>query len=209
MKKAKPKQQPIPPPPAADSPASHIPDDNEANMAQDSKPYLERFPEHELPRQPSKAAEPVVEYQSMPGIEPLPIRAGMQAYMAHQSLNNEADYIKLIRQGVPMATFNNIMAKTRLSLTEMATIIHTSDRTLRRYEGSDYLSPEHSEKILEIAALYSMGEETFGNMDTFNKWLNTTHRALGSVKPKDLLDTSIGIRWVMDMLGRIQHGVFS
>jgi uncharacterized protein (DUF2384 family) len=32
---------------------------------------------------------------------------------------------------------------------------------------------------------------------------------LGSIKPKELLDTTYGINMVADELGRIEHGIFA
>ena len=40
-------------------------------------------------------------------------------------------------------------------------------------------------------------------------WMQTANRALGGARPADLLVTSDGAREVADVLGRIEHGVFS
>ena len=43
----------------------------------------------------------------------------------------------------------------------------------------------------------------------FEIWLNTLNVALGGIKPKDVLDSAFGIEWLMDELGRIEHGVLA
>lgn len=102
------------------------------------------------------------------------------------------------------------MKTTGISVTEMAGIIHTSDRTLRRYTSDDtVLNPEQSERALELARLYSRGEEVFGSIDAFNQWMNSQVTALGNKKPKEYLDTSIGFEMLMEEVGRIEHGVFA
>ncbi len=40
-------------------------------------------------------------------------------------------------------------------------------------------------------------------------WMQTANRALGGARPADLLATRDGTRGVADVLGRIEHGVFS
>ena len=91
----------------------------------------------------------------------------------------------------------------------MAAIVHTSDRTLRRYTANQKLSQEQSERMIEMARLYSRGEEVFGTMDKFKQWMDNTILALGNKKPKEYLDTSMGINMLMNELGRIEHGIFA
>ena len=66
-----------------------------------------------------------------------------------------------------------------------------------------------SEKALEITQLYSRGEEVFGSLILFEKWMDTSTAALGNKKPKAFLDTSLGIEILMEELGRIEHGIFA
>ena len=49
----------------------------------------------------------------------------------------------------------------------------------------------------------------FGNKDYFNTWLNSVNLALGSLKPKQLLDSYFGIELIKDELTRIEHGVLA
>lgn len=60
---------------------------------------------------------------------------------------------------------------------------------------------------VQIALLYNLGIETFGDKDKFDQWLATENLALGERKPKELLDTSVGIGLLKDELARIEYGV--
>jgi len=60
-----------------------------------------------------------------------------------------------------------------------------------------------------MAKLYSRGEEVFGNMEKFREWMNTVLLPFGNKKPKEFLDTSLGIRMILDELGRIEHGILA
>jgi putative toxin-antitoxin system antitoxin component (TIGR02293 family) len=101
------------------------------------------------------------------------------------------------------------MKNTGISALEMSDILHTTDRTLRRYTEDTVLNPEQSERALEIARLYTRGTEVFESLDGFKEWMNSSVVALGSKKPKEFLDTSLGIEILMEELGRIEHGIFA
>lgn len=48
--------------------------------------------------------------------------------------------------------------------------------------------------------------EVFGDMDRAVIWLNTPNHALNGQTPLSLLNTDIGTKTVMDILGRIEYG---
>jgi putative toxin-antitoxin system antitoxin component (TIGR02293 family) len=125
------------------------------------------------------------------------------------SIRNDNDLISLIRAGVPMQAMYHLMKIADISLKEMSMIVHTSDRTLRRYNASQKLSQEQSERMVEIARLYSRGIEVFGAIDNFRLWMDTRLLAFGNKTPKEFLDTSLGIALIMDEMGKIQHGIFA
>jgi len=134
---------------------------------------------------------------------------GMAGKKDFNALSSDADFIDLIRAGIPKQAMTNLMEATDISLTEMAAITHTSDRTLRRYKPQQKLPQEQSERLIELAKLYTRGEEVFGTMHEFGKWMETELLPFGNRKPKAYLDTSMGIRLIMDELGRIEHGIFA
>ena len=125
------------------------------------------------------------------------------------TIENEADFITVIREGIPKHAMTHLMDITDISLSEMAAIVHASDRTLRRYKPQQKLPQEQSERMIEIARLYGKGEEVLGSIEEFKLWMDTFLLPLGNRKPKEYLDTSIGINILMNELGRIQHGVFA
>ena len=134
---------------------------------------------------------------------------GMAGKKEFESIASDSDFINLIRNGIPKQAMTNLMDIADLSLVEMATITHTSDRTLRRYKPQQKLPQEQSERMIELARLYSRGEEVFGTMAAFRQWMDATLLSLGNKKPKEFLDTSIGINMLLDELGRIEHGIFA
>ena len=134
---------------------------------------------------------------------------GMAAIAPYDTVENISDFINCIREGVPKKALDNLIDITGISNTEMSGIIRTSDRTLRRYSPKQKLNAEQSERVIELAKVYSRGEEVFGTLDAFKEWMSNSVMALGNKKPKEFLDTSLGIEMLMDELGRIEHGIFA
>jgi len=133
---------------------------------------------------------------------------GMQGKHDFAQIKNDNDFINIIRNGIPKQAMTHLMDIADISLVEMAGIMHTTDRTLRRYTPTQKLPLDQSEGIVAMAMLYSRGEAVFGSMDEFREWMNTKLQPFGNKKPKEFLDTSLGIGMIMDELGRIQHGIF-
>lgn len=134
---------------------------------------------------------------------------GVASMAPFKTVENVADFIYCIRAGVPKKALDHLVDVTGISAVEMAGIVRTSDRTLRRYSANQKLNAEQSERVIELAKVYSRGEEVFGSIDAFREWMNGTVLALGNKKPKEFLDTSLGIEMLMDELGRIEHGIFA
>lgn len=134
---------------------------------------------------------------------------GMTGVKVFSDVKNDNDFITVIRGGVPKRALDNLMGITGITTGEIAGIIRTSDRTLRRYTSQQKLNPEQSERIIELARLYSRGEAVLGSLESFKQWMDSTIMALGNKKPKEFLDTSLGIKMLMNELGRIEQGIFA
>ncbi len=119
------------------------------------------------------------------------------------------DYITVIREGIYKESMDRLMKIAGLTSAEMASLVHTSDRTLRRYQDRHKLNPDQSERLIELARLYARGEEVFEDMALFREWMDTPLPALGHQTPKSFLDTSIGIDMLLKQLQRIEHGTYS
>ncbi|HXL58848.1 MAG TPA: antitoxin Xre-like helix-turn-helix domain-containing protein [Chitinophagaceae bacterium] len=134
---------------------------------------------------------------------------GMMAVKPFSEVENVSDFINCIREGVPKQALDNLINITGITINEISNIIRTSDRTLRRYTPKQKLNAEQSERVIELAKLYSRGEEVFGSLDAFKEWMDSTVMALGNKEPKEFLDTSLGIEMLMNELGRIEQGIFA
>ena len=111
------------------------------------------------------------------------------------------------RTGVPAKTAFDVGTLLQLQAQELADLLHTTTKTLRAYrDGKKRLGPAASEQILKLLALAAHGEELFGSLPAFRRWLDKPAYGLDNQPPLALLETSGGIDLVADEVARIAHG---
>jgi putative toxin-antitoxin system antitoxin component (TIGR02293 family) len=124
-------------------------------------------------------------------------------------LSNDFEIVKFARQGFPKRLLLVLAKKISLTVQELATILHISERTLQRYDDDAIIKTEYAEKAVELARLYARGEEVFGTMDKFKLWVKAPSLIFNGEAPVSMLDTSAGFDMVFRELGRIEHGIFA
>ncbi|QHS56254.1 DUF2384 domain-containing protein [Mucilaginibacter sp. 14171R-50] len=122
--------------------------------------------------------------------------------------SSDFDIISLARQGFPKKALLALAKKISLNIQELANILHISERTLQRYEDDAIIKTEYAEKAVELARLYTRGQEVFGSIDKFKLWIKTPGIVFNGEAPVTFLDTSAGFDMVFNELGRIEHGIF-
>lgn len=98
-----------------------------------------------------------------------------------------------------------------LSQKSFAEKIGLSNRTLqRKIKSNKRLSPEESDRLFRIQKLTSAALALFeGNIAAMQQWLKTPLTALNGETPLAYSDTEPGSQFVLDLITRIEHGVFS
>ena len=67
-----------------------------------------------------------------------------------------------------------------------------------------------SERLLRISAVFERAVDLFeGDVAAAVAWLNRPNRALGHQTPLDFSGSALGAREVENLIGRLDHGVFS
>lgn len=125
------------------------------------------------------------------------------------ALSNDFDIIQLAREGFPKRVLLSLAKRISLNIQELANILHISERTLQRYEDDAIIKTEYAEKAVELARLYTRGQEVFGSIDKFKLWMKTPGLVFKGEAPVSMLDTSAGFDMVFKELGRIEHGIFA
>ncbi|GAA0523111.1 type II RES/Xre toxin-antitoxin system antitoxin [Chitinophaga japonensis] len=119
------------------------------------------------------------------------------------------DFIQLSREGVIKKALMNLSQQLSFSLSEVARILHISERTLQRYADDEKLSADTSERAILLSQLYQHGTQVFGDLENFKEWMRTPLPAFNYQPPISLLDTTFGFQLIQDELGKIAHGIFA
>lgn len=117
--------------------------------------------------------------------------------------------ISRVRQGMTKSDLEAVKENFSLDYETLARILSVAKATLFNKKGAERFGPALSEKIFALADLYSYGLDVFGEKALFNSWMEQENRALGYTQPINWLDTLIGIGEIKNLIGRIEHGVYS
>lgn len=123
--------------------------------------------------------------------------------------STDLEMVQLARKGISKKALLQIAEMSDLSVSELSGLLPVSLRTIQRYKDTDLMDRAVSEQALHIAEVISIGSRVFSSLEDLQRWLHTESPALGHQKPVSFLDTGFGARMVCDLLGRIEHGVYS
>lgn len=133
------------------------------------------------------------------------LREASVAYKTSSSMN----LVELARHGISKSSLQRLAEIGGISIKQFADLLPVSLRTIQRYSGKDLLTPEVSDHALRIAEVFAKGIDVFDTRQSFQRWLQSPLVGIGGKTPLSLLDTSFGIRIIINELGRLEHGVYS
>ncbi|HOV85962.1 MAG TPA: DUF2384 domain-containing protein [Syntrophobacteraceae bacterium] len=122
---------------------------------------------------------------------------------------NLTQLIARIKKGLPTELFEQLCRNLTIPEKELCRILGIPLSTLARRKKSGQLSFEESERVFRIARLYDRAVEVFKQPELGRKWLKEPAWALGDVPPLEFAATELGAKEVEDLLGRIEHGIFT
>jgi putative toxin-antitoxin system antitoxin component (TIGR02293 family) len=118
--------------------------------------------------------------------------------------------IERIKSGLPYKSIDTFHKFTELSVQTIADAVQIPPRTLIRRKKKGKLLPDESERLLRISTVFEKAVELFeGDRTAAMQWLRTQQPALGNATPFDFSKTEIGAREVEDLIGRLEHGVYT
>jgi putative toxin-antitoxin system antitoxin component (TIGR02293 family) len=122
----------------------------------------------------------------------------------------DLDFVAIIRKGFPVSVVNSLCTRAKLSEETMIESLGIARRTAaRRKQRGGRLKPIESELLLRLARVFASATGVLGSEEKAREWLIAKNRALGGQEPIKLLDTGIGFHDVMDVLKRVEFGVYS
>lgn len=116
---------------------------------------------------------------------------------------------QVVEDGIPVRAYHNVAEATGLSQGDLAEVLGVSTRYLQNKDKDDLLNTTSSERLVQLANIWNLGLKVFGDKDELRSWLIEPSAPLEGKTPMELMTNAIGMEEVEQLLGRIQHGVYS
>jgi putative toxin-antitoxin system antitoxin component (TIGR02293 family) len=120
-----------------------------------------------------------------------------------------SELIAAVKAGLDVRVFVDLARRLGVSEARLAEVAGIAPTTLTRRKRAGALTPDEGEHVLRLAALLDRAVQVFEDEADAADWLRTPNLALGGDSPLALADTELGAREVDDLLGRLEHGVYS
>ncbi|MCI0641798.1 MAG: DUF2384 domain-containing protein [Gemmataceae bacterium] len=125
----------------------------------------------------------------------------------------ETDYsglAKIMSAGLPFARLTRFQKTSGFPLERIARVLHIPARTLARRKKSGRLKPDESERLLRLARLFDQAIDLFeGDVAAAAQWFREPVRGLAEQAPLTFAETEFGAREVENLIGRLEHGVYT
>lgn len=136
------------------------------------------------------------------------------AYSAEKLLGLKiVDKLRLSRQiesGLKFNALERLSKSTGLSMEKLRPALRITPRTMTRRRIEQRLSPQESDRLISISRLVAQTFELFeGNEVMAIKWFTSPKRAFAGLTPLEMSATEVGSREIENLIGRLEHGVFS
>lgn len=117
--------------------------------------------------------------------------------------------MQIVEEGISKKALEKLKEKSGLDYDQLSRLLNVSRTTLIALKGKAKFNTDISDKILGLADIYSYGYEVFEDHSRFNEWIFRPNGALGGQSPFELLRNSFGREEVKNLIGRIDHGIYS
>jgi putative toxin-antitoxin system antitoxin component (TIGR02293 family) len=125
-------------------------------------------------------------------------------------VKNPIDLIKHVEKGLAFTAVEALQRQMDLPTKEMAALLDIKFRTFLRRKEAGRLQPAESDRVLRTSRLFARAQDLFdGDQQAARGWLMTPQRALGGAIPLEISKTEVGAREVEQIIGRLEHGVFT
>lgn len=126
------------------------------------------------------------------------------------AIGNTSAWIQEIEKGFSFKTLLTFESNSGLTLPLLASLIGIPERTLARRKTAGKLAPEESERLLRISTIFEKCVELFeGDVAAAVNWLTSPQKAFSGHTALLYSRTELGAREVENLIGRLEHGVFS
>ena len=143
-------------------------------------------------------------------------RGGVVSFCVHASAGKlgASDFApsklrEMVQAGLPIRELEELRASFDVPMEKLVPRLGISKATLHRRKATGRLDPAESDRVVRLARLMGKAVEVMESEENARRWLTSPQLGLGGAVPLDYAESEVGAREVEDLLGRIEHGVYS
>lgn len=114
-----------------------------------------------------------------------------------------------VRNGVPVTVVAQLTGELGLSTPALLAWLQIAPRTWARRKQVGRFDMLESDRLARLGRLVRRCRNVLGGAEEAKAWMAKPNRALQGRTPFDVAGTEVGAEAVFDLLGRLEHGVFS
>lgn len=115
-----------------------------------------------------------------------------------------------VHKGFEPKVYRNIVERVKLSQSEFQHVTLIPVSTIkRRLKNEERFNTQESDAIYRLAMLLKLATELFDDEERALGWMRENVYGLGGKRPLDMVSTTVDVEIVKDLIGRLEHGVFS
>ena len=124
--------------------------------------------------------------------------------------DEETTVNEAVHQGFRTVVYTKLSEKVELSQNEFYGITRIPVSTLkRRMKNDERFTMQESDAMYRLALLLKLATELFDDEDRAKAWIKEKAYGLGGKTPLEMIATTADFEIVKDLIGRVEHGVFS
>ena len=118
--------------------------------------------------------------------------------------------LKSVEEGLSFSAFERFQRNIELPVAVLTALVQIPLRTLTRRKEQGRLQPDESDRLVRASRIFGKALELFeGDPEAARSWLSGSQTALGGAIPLNIAKSELGAREVENLIGRLEHGVFS
>ena len=113
-----------------------------------------------------------------------------------------------VRNGLPASFLDRLKDALEVTETQLASVVGIARQTLGRRRSQGVLRRDEGDRAATVAKVYNAALPYFdGNREHALDWLMHPSPALVGETPLERADTATGAEDVIDLIGRLEHGI--
>lgn len=125
------------------------------------------------------------------------------------TIRSPLDWIEALEKGLPPEAVDAAVGSGILTRDEADELVIPRRTLSHRKQKAQRLTLEESDKLSRITRITARAAETLSSQENAVAWLREPNGALAGQTPLDLLRSGEGAVLVEQILGRIDHGVYT